>query len=112
MPTIEPTLRREDSNLSLKSLSKLKAALSRDGSSGKTSDMLSKAKAAATTKGAAAVANSGGNVAIKQEVVSKLNTIKQVESSNLKIVSVQTHSAELLKDVSTENRWDWNCQLY
>lgn len=85
---VEPSLRREDSNLSRKSLSKLKAALSRDANAPQTNNV-------AVVK--PLVKSSGAVVQAPKETAAK--PISQDPTSQLKIVSVQTHSTKLLNAV-------------
>ncbi|XP_023298945.2 G2/mitotic-specific cyclin-B isoform X1 [Lucilia cuprina] len=84
------TLRREDSNLSRKSLTKIQAAITQ------------KAAAAVTTKPTLVKSNStGGSLAIKKD----LPQIEKKEDK-LKIVSIQSHSSKLLDNVKDIDEGD------
>ncbi|KAI8118075.1 G2/mitotic-specific cyclin-B [Lucilia cuprina] len=83
------TLRREDSNLSRKSLTKIQAAITQKA-------------AAVTTKPTLVKSNStGGSLAIKKD----LPQIEKKEDK-LKIVSIQSHSSKLLDDVKDIDEGD------
>ncbi|XP_075170123.1 G2/mitotic-specific cyclin-B-like, partial [Haematobia irritans] len=82
--TVETTLRREDSNLSRKSLTKLKAAISQNA------------------KQPLAKSNSGTTLnrkEVKTEPTNAAAATAPTEENKLKIISVQSHSTKLLDDV-------------
>ncbi|KAM7342514.1 cyclin B isoform 2-T2 [Cochliomyia hominivorax] len=87
------TLRREDSNLTRKSLTKIQAAITQ------------KAAAAAATKTTLIKSNSiGGSIAYKKEVVQQKAPEKKEDKS--KIISIQSHSSKLLDDVKDIDEGD------
>lgn len=92
--TVEPSLRREDSNLSRKSLTKIKAAITQN------------AAAAATTKPTLVKSNSAAATLNRKETVKTETTTSSSADSKLKIVSVQSHSSKLLDDVKDIDEGD------
>ncbi|XP_061394855.1 G2/mitotic-specific cyclin-B [Musca vetustissima] len=96
--TVEPSLRREDSNLSRKSLTKIKAAITQNASAaGATKPTLVKSHSAAAT------------LTRKEPTTKSTETTSSATSASadkLKIVSVQTHSSKLLDDVKDIDEGD------
>lgn len=93
--TVEPSLRREDSNLTRKSLTKIKAAITQN--------------VAATTKPTLTKSNSAAAVLIRKETKTTESTTTAAATAannKLKIISVQSHSSKLLDDVKDIDEGD------
>ncbi|XP_013108370.2 G2/mitotic-specific cyclin-B [Stomoxys calcitrans] len=95
--TVDPSLRREDSNLSRKSLTKLKAAISQSAAAAISKQPLAK------TNSATLILN---RKEIKPEVTKAAATATTAVDNKLKIVSVQSHSSKLLEDVKDIDEGD------
>lgn len=95
--TVEPSLRREDSNLSRKSLTKIKAAITQNAAT--TKPTLVKSHSAAATL-------SRKEPVVKTTETTATFTSTKSADNKLKIVSVQTHSSKLLDDVKDIDEGD------
>lgn len=86
LATLEPTLKREDSNLSRKSLTKIKAVITQQTTGVKKPILGQKSNSAPSSL-----------VSKRENIVAK--SAEAVKESKLKIVSVQSHSSKLLEGV-------------